>query len=213
MECELSGPMATIQLALVKVLDGMLRQVQRGNKLDSSELALSHAFSRNFDATIKQQLNSIWNTVSQATRALIKDLRTVQDLLRYLLRFNCVSFLRYLQCLRAAAGPNTEWLMLSAANTVFQVRACGHAAALVLRTSSHAPWHEVHLARRTVATGQRAPAGGQGACLQGRQCAGAREQAAAAARAGGAAQVAAAATRRGGDSDAARHARVARACR
>ena len=121
MECELSGPMAAIQLALVKVLDGMLRTVQRGNKLDSSELALSHAFSRNFDATIKQQLNSIWNTVSQGTRALIKDLRTVQDLLRYLLRFNCVSFLRYLQCLRAAAGPATEWLMLAAANTVFQV--------------------------------------------------------------------------------------------
>lgn len=55
-------------------------------------------------------------------RAQVRDMRTVQELLRYLLRFNAVSFLRYLQCLRAAAGPTSEWLLLSAANTVFQVR-------------------------------------------------------------------------------------------
>jgi DNA excision repair protein ERCC-4 len=121
MECDLSPAMAAIQLALIRVLDAMLKQVQRNNKLDSSELSLANAFSRSFEATVKQQLNPIWNTISHSTRLAIKDLRTVQDLLQCLLCFNCVSFLRYIQCLRTAAGATTEWLLHSAANTLFQV--------------------------------------------------------------------------------------------
>lgn len=56
----------------------------------------------------------------EACDARLKASSALQELLRYLLRFNAVSFLRYLQCLRAAAGPTTEWMLLSAANTVFQ---------------------------------------------------------------------------------------------
>jgi hypothetical protein len=121
MECGLSPAMAAIQLALIRVLDTMLKQVQRNNNLDSSELSLTNAFSRSFEHTVKQQLSPIWNTISLSTRVAVKDLRTVQDLLQYLLRFNCVSFLRYIQCLRTAAGATTEWLLHSAANTLFQV--------------------------------------------------------------------------------------------
>lgn len=95
-------------------------QVQRNQKLDSSELNVSNALTRSFDAAIRRQLDPIWNTVTHATQGLVKDIRTVQDLLTYLLRFNSVSFLRYLQCLRAAAGPRTEWMLHSAANIVFQ---------------------------------------------------------------------------------------------
>jgi hypothetical protein len=105
----------------MKVLDSMLKQVQRSHKLDSTELSLSNALTKNFDAAIRRQLDAIWNTVPQSTQGLVREIRTVQSLLTYLLRFNCVSFLRYLQCLRAAAGPRTEWMLHSAASTVFQV--------------------------------------------------------------------------------------------
>lgn len=126
MTCDLSQSMATIQEALMKVLDAMLKQVQRSHKLDSSDLSLAHALTKSFDAAIRRQLAAVWNTVPHATQSLVRDIRTVQSLLTYLLRFNCVSFLRYLQCLRAAAGPRTEWILHSAASTVFQVRrACG----------------------------------------------------------------------------------------
>lgn len=124
MSCDLSKSMATIQEALMKVLDSMLKQVQRAHKLDSSELSLSHALTKNFDAAIRRQLDAIWNTVPKSTQALVSDIRTVQSLLTYLLRFNCVSFLRYLQCLRAAAGARTEWMLHSAAGSVFQVQSC-----------------------------------------------------------------------------------------
>jgi DNA excision repair protein ERCC-4 len=120
--------MTSIQQALLRILDSMLKQVQRNQKLDSTELNICNALSRNFDATIRHQLDPVWNTVSQVTQSLIKDIRTIQELLRYLLRFNCVSFLRYLQCLKAAAGPRTEWMLHSAANTVFQVRWCTFSA-------------------------------------------------------------------------------------
>lgn len=121
MTCDLSKSMATIQEALMKVLDSMLKQVQRSHKLDSTELSLSNALTKSFDAAIRRQLDAIWNTVPQSTQAVVRDIRTVQSLLTYLLRFNCVSFLRYLQCLRAAAGPRTEWMLHSAATVVFQV--------------------------------------------------------------------------------------------
>jgi hypothetical protein len=99
-------------------------QVLRSHKLDSVELSVANALSQNFDAAIRRQLAPIWNTIPQATHSLVRDIKTVQSLLTYLLRFNCVSFLRYLQCLRAAAGARTEWLLHSAANTVFQVCPC-----------------------------------------------------------------------------------------
>lgn len=118
--------MAAIQQALVTVLDSMLRNVQRANRLDSSDLSVAQAFTRNFDAAIRRQLDPIWNTLPSNTQSLIRDIRTVQELLSYLLRFNAVSFVRYVQCLRAAAGPRTEWMLHSAATTVFTVRRAGH---------------------------------------------------------------------------------------
>jgi DNA excision repair protein ERCC-4 len=69
-----------------------------------------------------RQLDPIWNTLASRTQQLVRDMRTLQDLMRYLLRFNPVSFLRYLQCLKTAAGTRTEWLLHSAANVLFQVR-------------------------------------------------------------------------------------------
>ena len=127
-QCDLSARMTAMQQALLAILNKLLKQVQRTNKLDSSELTLQHAFSRHFDAAVKQQLAPIWNTLTHSTHVAVRDMRTVQELLQFLLRFNAVSFLRYLQCLRAAAGPTTEWMMLSEANTVFQVCMLPHCA-------------------------------------------------------------------------------------
>jgi DNA excision repair protein ERCC-4 len=78
MQCDLSRSMAAIQQALIHVLDSLLKQVQRNNNLDSSELSLAHAFSRSFDAAIKQQLNPVWNTLSRSTRTIVSDMRSVQ---------------------------------------------------------------------------------------------------------------------------------------
>ena len=72
MECELSPAMATIQQALVTILDSMLRQVQRTHQLDTAELNLGHAFSKNFDTTIKQQLDPVWNTLTNTTRTQVR---------------------------------------------------------------------------------------------------------------------------------------------
>jgi hypothetical protein len=54
MTCDLSKSMATIQEALMKVLDSMLKQVQRSHKLDSAELSLSNALTKSFDAAIRR---------------------------------------------------------------------------------------------------------------------------------------------------------------
>lgn len=51
---------------------------------------------------------------------LVNDLRTLRILAEYLLRFDAVTFLAYLENLRATEGLDSIWLFQDAAHTVFE---------------------------------------------------------------------------------------------
>ena len=51
---------------------------------------------------------------------LVQDLRTLRSLAEYLLRFDAVTFLMYLENLRATEGVNSVWLFHDAAHTIFE---------------------------------------------------------------------------------------------
>ena len=56
------------------------------------------------------------------------DLRTLRTLGEYLLRLDGVTFLSYLEDLRASEGPGSIWLFLDPAHTVFeQASSCAQA--------------------------------------------------------------------------------------
>ena len=62
-----------------------------------------------------------WRCVLQ----LVQDLRTLRALAEYLLRFDAVTFLMYLENLRATEGVTSVWLFHDAAHTIFeQVCSC-----------------------------------------------------------------------------------------
>ena len=48
------------------------------------------------------------------------DLRTLRNLATYLLRYDAVTFLRYLETLRVAEGRESVWLYTDAAHTIFE---------------------------------------------------------------------------------------------
>ena len=66
---------------------------------------------------------------------LVQDLRTLRALAEYLLRFDAVTFLMYLENLRATEGVTSVWLFHDAAHTIFEQvitqdcpRICSHEA-------------------------------------------------------------------------------------
>ena len=59
---------------------------------------------------------------------LVQDLRTLRALAEYLLRFDAVTFLMYLENLRATEGVTSVWLFHDAAHTIFEQVCCTQAA-------------------------------------------------------------------------------------
>ena len=61
---------------------------------------------------------------------LVQDLRTLRALAEYLLRFDAVTFLMYLENLRATEGVTSVWLFHDAAHTIFEQVCCTQATNL-----------------------------------------------------------------------------------
>ena len=74
---------------------------------------------KSFDEIVRGQLNPIWHTVPRRTKMIVADLATLRNLAVGLLRYDCVTFLRYLESLRAADGAASLWLFDDAAFAVF----------------------------------------------------------------------------------------------
>ena len=106
----LSAPMALAYEALAELLDACVRELCRTSRLDGSELSLERGLLRSFDEAVRRQLDPVWHTVPPKTRALVADLRTLRMLATHLLRFDPVTFLSYLESLRATEGANSIWL-------------------------------------------------------------------------------------------------------
>lgn len=62
----------------------------------------------------------MWHTVPKRTKIVLGDLGTLRRLVQGLLRYDCVTFLRFLESLRAAEGQSSLWLFDDAAFTVFE---------------------------------------------------------------------------------------------
>lgn len=85
---------------------------------------------RSFDKSMRTQLEPYWHRLSSKTKQLVEDLKTLRRLLDYLLDYDSVSFNRLLEGIltsQAVAAPNrggapepqSPWLLMDAANTVF----------------------------------------------------------------------------------------------
>lgn len=121
---ELSQPltsnMAAIYEAISLLMDACVKDLRKTNKVDTTELTVSSGLFRAFDESIRRQLGPIWHTVSPKTRQIVADLRTLRTLATYLLRFDPVTYLAYLDNLRVTEGIKSVWLFHSAAHAIFE---------------------------------------------------------------------------------------------
>lgn len=92
-------------------------------------MALENALLPSFDRKIRLLLDPIWHRLSWRTKNLFNDIRTLKKMLRYLLQYDCVQFLNYLETVLSedvlpkpgSRQEGSPWLVMDEAETVFKV--------------------------------------------------------------------------------------------
>ena len=99
--------------AIGKLMDACVRELRKSNRLDTTDLTVDRGLCKSFDEIVRRQLKPLWHTLPPKTRQIVADLRTLRLLAGYMLRFDAVTFLRYLETLRATEGTKSVWLFHS----------------------------------------------------------------------------------------------------
>ncbi|CAM0871317.1 unnamed protein product [Alopecurus aequalis] len=117
----MTHPMVGIQAAILDVMDACLKELRRTNKVDVEDLTVDKGLFKSFDEIVRRQLDPIWHTLGKKTKQLVTDLRTLRKLLDYLLRYDAVTYLKYLDTLRASEGVRSVWLLADSSHKIFEL--------------------------------------------------------------------------------------------
>ncbi|KAK9857610.1 hypothetical protein WJX84_003319 [Apatococcus fuscideae] len=115
---QMTPAMTAIYDAIADIMDSCIKELRRSNKIDTTELSLDHGLFKSFDEHVRRQLEAVWHTVSPRTKQVVADLKTLRELAEYLLHFDAVTFLTYLETLRAGEGISSFWLFHDAAHLI-----------------------------------------------------------------------------------------------
>jgi DNA excision repair protein ERCC-4 len=118
-ECSvsLSGKAKELQQALLRAVDECLTELKGGSSaVDVAHLTVENALFKSFDVIVRRQLDPVWHQISRRTKSLVADLRTLRQLLNFLVRHDCVSFFEYLETVFDAASllhpsERPHWLL------------------------------------------------------------------------------------------------------
>lgn len=83
LEAPMSGKMREIQNAILECVEISIAELRKSNTgLDMEEWTLDSALHRNFDVSIRRQLDPIWHRVSFRTRQIVNDLTDLRAILQ-----------------------------------------------------------------------------------------------------------------------------------
>ncbi|EPS28441.1 DNA repair protein rad16 [Penicillium oxalicum] len=129
LEVPMSNKMREIQNAVLECVELSIAELRKSNTgLDMEEWTLDSALHKNFDVSIRRQLDPIWHRVTYRTRQIVSDLTDLRGILHALLTYDAVSFMKYLDTIVSAHSPPpgsnkhnySPWLFLDAAHVLFQ---------------------------------------------------------------------------------------------
>ncbi|KAK9094852.1 hypothetical protein Scep_026321 [Stephania cephalantha] len=113
--------MRWIQDAVVEVMGACLGEMRKTNKVDVDELTVENGLFKSFDEIVRRQLDPIWHTLGRKTKQLVSDLRNLRKLLDYLIRYDAVTYLRYLDTLRVSEGVRSIWMFTDSSHKIFEL--------------------------------------------------------------------------------------------
>ncbi|KAG0502339.1 hypothetical protein HPP92_002411 [Vanilla planifolia] len=102
--------MRGIQQVVLETMDAWLKELRKTNKVDVEDLTVENGLFKSFDEVVRRQLDPIWHMLGKKTKQLVSDLRTLRKLLDYLLRYDAVTYLMYLDTLRVSEGVRSVWI-------------------------------------------------------------------------------------------------------
>lgn len=111
--------MLGIQKAIVEVMDACLKEMRKTNKVDVEDLTVENGLFKSFDEIVRRQLDPIWHTLGKKTKQLVSDLKTLRKLLDYLVRYDAVTYLKYLDTLRVSESFRSVWIFAEASYKIF----------------------------------------------------------------------------------------------
>lgn len=111
--------MVGIQKAIIEVMDACLKEMRKTNKVDVEDLTVENGLFKSFDEIVRRQLDPIWHTLGKRTKQLVSDLKTLRKLLDYLVRYDAVTFLKYLDTLRVSESFRSVWIFAESSYKIF----------------------------------------------------------------------------------------------
>ncbi|KAH9616103.1 hypothetical protein KSS87_003022 [Heliosperma pusillum] len=116
----MSSAMRVIQKAIIEVMDACLKEMRRTNKVDVEDLTVENGLFKSFDEIIRMQLDPIWHTLGKKTKQLVSDLKTLRKLLDYVVRYDAVTYLKYLDSLRVSENFRSVWIFAESSYKIFE---------------------------------------------------------------------------------------------
>lgn len=116
----MSAYMVGIQKAVIEVMDACLKEMRKTNKVDVDDLTVENGLFKSFDEIVRRQLDPIWHTLGKKTKQLVSDLKTMRKLLDYLVRYDAVTYLKYLDSLRASESFRSVWIFAESSYKIFE---------------------------------------------------------------------------------------------
>jgi len=116
----LSENVLKIQEAIVSVMDSCMSELKKSRFIDTSDLTLESGLFKSFDLILQRQLDKVWNVVPRTVKQIVYDLKTLRMLADALLRYDSVTFLKYLHALRSSESRESMWLFTEAAHAIFE---------------------------------------------------------------------------------------------
>merc|ERR1719450_1873478 len=98
--------MMSIQTSVLDLLNFSMQEIRRINpSLVASEdkedmLTVENAISKAFYKLLQRELDPIWHQLSQRTKQLVSDLKTLHSVLMYLTRYDCITFHAFVSALK-----------------------------------------------------------------------------------------------------------------
>ncbi|KAK9927727.1 hypothetical protein M0R45_024896 [Rubus argutus] len=112
--------MVGIQKAIIEVMDACLKEMRKTNKVDVEDLTVENGLFKSFDEIVRRQLDPIWHTLGKKTKQLVSDLKTLRKLLDYLVRYDAVTYLKYLDTLRVSESFRSVWIFAESSYKIFE---------------------------------------------------------------------------------------------
>ncbi|KAG2680090.1 hypothetical protein I3760_11G082100 [Carya illinoinensis] len=116
----MSRCMVGIQRAVLEVMDACLKEMRKTNKVDVEDLTVENGLFKSFDEIVRRQLDPIWHTLGKKTKQLVSDLKTLRKLLDYLVRYDAVTYLKYLDTLRVSESFRSVWIFAESSYKIFE---------------------------------------------------------------------------------------------